>query len=319
MQQLTVGTYNLNNLFSRFSFKADYAQVKSPEATQDITTKKERVVTFGPDQYVFRTYQGHLVRGKSKAERQKVAARIRAMNVDVLAVQEVEDLDTLEYFVRSDLKGLYPHVVLVEGNDRRLIDVGLLSKREIGAVRSWRFAEHPSESGPIFSRDLLEVEILSDDRKDVLLTVFNTHLKSHFVPRGSKNPIQEKLASDARRLHQVETIREIIDARVADGRPFVVLGDMNDPPGAPSLRPLAAGNRLHNALANAKPTATLPNAPSTPWTHRFKEAHQPPVYEQLDQIWVPDGIQVVNAKVLRRRTLTRDGSDHDPAWITIRL
>jgi hypothetical protein len=33
---------------------------------------------------------------------------------------------------------MYPHVVLVEGNDPRLIDVGLLSKLPLGA--SWQTA-----------------------------------------------------------------------------------------------------------------------------------------------------------------------------------
>jgi hypothetical protein len=47
------------------------------------------------------------------------------MNLDVLAVQEVEDIDTLRQFVRDDLAALYPHVVLIEGNDPRLIEIGL--------------------------------------------------------------------------------------------------------------------------------------------------------------------------------------------------
>ncbi len=45
------------------------------------------------------------------------------MDLDVLAVQEVEGVDTLAQFARQDLEGLgYRHVVLVEGNDPRLID-----------------------------------------------------------------------------------------------------------------------------------------------------------------------------------------------------
>jgi len=42
---------------------------------------------------------------------------------------------------------------------------------------------HPADaSKPVFSRDLLEVEILDSHRRRKLLTVYNTHLKSHFVP-----------------------------------------------------------------------------------------------------------------------------------------
>lgn len=62
------------------------------------------------------------------------------MDLDVLAVQEVEDIDTLRQFGRDDLGGLYPHVVLIEGNDPRLIDIGLLSKLPVGGVTSWQHA-----------------------------------------------------------------------------------------------------------------------------------------------------------------------------------
>jgi hypothetical protein len=75
----------------------------------------------------------------------------------VLAVQEVEDVDTLRVFASGDLAGRYPNVVLLEGNDPRLIDVGLLTKDTfpVGAVISWRHIPDPENpSRPVFSRDL---------------------------------------------------------------------------------------------------------------------------------------------------------------------
>jgi len=47
------------------------------------------------------------VQGKPAAERAKLAARIAAMNVDVLAVQEVEDVDTLTQFAHGELADLW--------------------------------------------------------------------------------------------------------------------------------------------------------------------------------------------------------------------
>jgi hypothetical protein len=82
---------------------------------------------------------GKLVQPKPPAERKVIADRIKAINVDVLAVQEVEDIGVLRQFALEDLEGMYPYQVLVEGNDQRLIDVGLLSRYPIGAVTSWRF------------------------------------------------------------------------------------------------------------------------------------------------------------------------------------
>lgn len=177
--RIKVGTFNLNNLFSRFNFTAQAGDEVELEATTTFSFTD-------PQQFKLRTYRGRLIKGKPKASREKIAARIAAMDLDVIAVQEVEDVDTLNQFAREDLAGAgYHHIVLVEGNDPRLIDVGLLSRLPIGAVTSWRHAVAPdSPAEPVFSRDLLEVEILNSGRTKRLLTLYNNHLKSHFVPFG---------------------------------------------------------------------------------------------------------------------------------------
>src|SRR5437588_6309239 len=149
--QLTLATFNLNNLFSRFNFSAEVDDQAAIETT----------ITFSPSdptKFRFRTFHGKLVRGKSPEARALLAARIKEVDADVLAVQEVEDISTLQQFAATDLAGDgYDHIVLVEGNDPRLIDVGLLSRLPIGAVTSWRHAVHPaSRAESVFSRDMLE-------------------------------------------------------------------------------------------------------------------------------------------------------------------
>ena len=63
--------------------------------------------------------------------------------------------------------------------------MGLLSRLPLGGVTSWRHAVHPeAPQHPVFSRDLLEVEVLNERRTKRLFTLYNTHLKSHFVPFG---------------------------------------------------------------------------------------------------------------------------------------
>jgi Ca2+-binding RTX toxin-like protein len=126
---VSVGTFNLNNLFSRFNFEADVSTAKKS------TVETKTTFTFSdPSGFKMRTYKGRLVKEKPEAERKLIAARIKQMDLDVLAVQEVEDINTLRRFVREDLGGLYNHSVLIEGNDPRLIDVGVLSKRPIGGA-----------------------------------------------------------------------------------------------------------------------------------------------------------------------------------------
>ena len=160
-------------------------------------------------------YKGIALHRKDPKARQAIIDRIKAMNVDVLAVQEVEDIDTLRYFARHELGGnMYPYVILVEGNDRRLIDVGVLSKYPIGAVTTWQHAEHNSRPGErIFSRDLLQVDILQPTNRKRLFTLFTTHLKSHFVPFFENQEAGQKAANETRLL-QAETMARIIAARM---------------------------------------------------------------------------------------------------------
>ncbi|MGH2541587.1 MAG: endonuclease/exonuclease/phosphatase family protein, partial [Ardenticatenaceae bacterium] len=150
---VTVGTFNINNLFSRYNFEAELDVFEEGGLTLDA----EVTITLAePVSYVLRTYEGRIIKPKPEEERKMIADRIKAMNVDVLAVQEVEDIGVLREFVLYDLMGLYPYQVLVEGNDPRFIDIGLLSKYPIGAVTSWQFATHRAEpSRFVFSRDLL--------------------------------------------------------------------------------------------------------------------------------------------------------------------
>ena len=119
---------------------------------------------------------------KKPADVDKIAERINRMDIDVLALQEVEDLDTLFVFNRDKLDYRYKYKILVEGNDPRLIDVAVLSKFPIGGITSWKHAVHPDEPDiDVFGRDLLEVEILNPNRTKTLFKIFNNHLKSHYV------------------------------------------------------------------------------------------------------------------------------------------
>ena len=328
---ISIGTFNLNNLFSRFDFSGVAEDAAPPEDEEDAQAPIEERRTFNFDQpgtFVLRTYLGRLVKGKDPAKRKQIADRLKALDLDVVAVQEVEDIDTLKRFNTDDLGSLYPHVVLIEGNDPRMIDVGVLSKRPIGAVTSWQHVPDPQPDEAdelLFSRDLLQVEILKSGG-DRLLTLFVNHLKSQFVP-FNKDPVVEKAKNDKRRRRQAEGAVKIIARTMRPNSRFAVLGDMNDVPDAPTLQPLADSQELHlvNGLAAAKENRPAPQesppAPSTPWTHRFKESGKPASHELLDQIWLSPALEndLTGAFIDRRKHLTGDGSDHDPAWVTLDL
>lgn len=91
--QITIGAFNLNNLFSRFNFCSEIDAIQAGEAAVEST------VSYRFDDstaYAIRTYQGKLIKAKPDEARRRIAQRICAMNVDLLAVQAVEDIDTFE-------------------------------------------------------------------------------------------------------------------------------------------------------------------------------------------------------------------------------
>ncbi len=322
-----VGSFNLNNLFSRYNFTTEVAELADPNAAAPV----EIVTRLDPDDpgmVKFRTFKGRLVKAKPQADRTRLAERIAAMDADVLAVQEVEDITTLTTFAHTDLADLgYRHVVLVEGNDPRLIDVGVLSRLPIGGVTSWRRAVHdPADTDTVFSRDLLQVAILTADRSRRLLTVFNTHLKSQFCDfRDDPATCQDHNNSLRRR--QAETAARIIAAQTRPDSRYLLCGDMNDTPDSPFLAPIVtqATPGLVDGLAKAVPDrpapADTPPAPDRPWSSRFKQAGKPARYELLDQVWLAPSVadRLTGAGIGRRTRLTRDGSDHDPVWVDLDL
>ena len=320
-----VGTFNLNNLFSRFNFRAE-VDADPGEDPGGI------MLTFDPDQFSVRTFMGRLVQEKVADDTLEIARRIRdVIEADVLAVQEVEHIEILKTFNRDNLQNLYPHVALIEGNDQRLIDVGVLSKLPLGAIVSHQTATHPDEANRrVFSRDLLQIEVLGNNG-DKLFTIYNTHLKSHFVPFG-QDPIQGAIDANNRRRRQAETISRIISKMERPNSRFVLCGDMNDPPDSEFLAPmLTVDNQpLINSLANPAETRPAkaetagqgPGPQTLAWTNRFNPpGPEFPRYELFDQIWVSQQLadRFANPTIDRRTKHGGDGSDHDPAWIELDL
>ena len=157
---VSVGTFNLNNLFSRFNFEAQVDEVVDDDPDSGLTA----TYTFNdPERFQLRTYQGRLVHGKNPADQDTIAARITAMDLDVLCAQEVEDIDTLRFFAAQHLGGSYRYLVLVEGNDPRLIDLGLADVE--GANRTL-FADLRAQTDAGFARLQMVIDALPETNKE---------------------------------------------------------------------------------------------------------------------------------------------------------
>jgi endonuclease/exonuclease/phosphatase family metal-dependent hydrolase len=164
---------------------------------------------------------------------------IRDVSAEILAVVEAENRVALKDFVSQVLSAVgtetgpdpkYPHVMLVDGNDDRGIDVGLLTKPgfPIAGVRSHIDDLLPSGE-PIFSRDCPEYEVRTPS--GAAIVILPNHFKSKF---GGDDP-----ASQAKRRAQSERVAAIYARLRSEGvANVVVAGDLNDTPDSAPLAPL---------------------------------------------------------------------------------
>ena len=325
--KITVGTFNLNNLFSRYNFRANISKLKNPSVEGTV------IYTFDNDEgYKLRKFRGRLIKPKAYAETVKIADTIKAMNVDVLAVQEVEDIGILKYFNQHHLgTSRFEYVTLIEGNDARLIDVGVLSRYPVGGVTSWQHAwyvdENNNKEKKIFSRDLLQLDIYNQTRSKKLFTVFNTHLKSNFVPYNSPDPDSASDYNNLRRSKQAMTIGRIIESETRPNSNYVLMGDMNDTPDSEFLKGFNDNSELNlvSALTDLQEIGSMNYTKYPPadqfWTHRFNAGPGDYQYDLYDQIWVSPSLSdnLEGSWVARRKKVGGDGSDHDPVWIELNI
>ena len=169
---------------------------------------------------------------KSAESQAVLAAAIKGLGADLLAVQEVESREVLEQFNRTRLGGMYAHVVCIEGNDGRGIDVALLSKLPVVLAATYQHRRWPAAGGlphaTSFARDVLRVRVRAPDQTTIELLVL--HLKSK---SGGES-------SDPWRSREVEEVRAIVREITGEQPelPLAVLGDFNDLPAAPPLSAL---------------------------------------------------------------------------------
>ncbi|MFN3524492.1 MAG: endonuclease/exonuclease/phosphatase family protein [Paracoccus sp. (in: a-proteobacteria)] len=165
---------------------------------------------------------------------------INDLAADVLGVVEAESRPVLAAFNIKILPALegepFRHVMVIDGNDERGIDVGLMSRRgfPIGTMRS-HVDDRLANDQPVFSRDCPEFEVTTPG--GARLVVMVNHLKSKGYGGTS--------ASNARRKAQAERVAEIYKRLIAEGTEYIaVIGDLNDTPSSDPLRPLIEGTTL---------------------------------------------------------------------------
>ncbi len=182
---------------------------------------------------------------KPRSELEAMALQLRSINADVLALQEVENRGYLERFFRVFVPELgYEHIVLIEGNDRRGIDVAIASRLPVGEVTSHRHLIFPDGDGePMrFRRDLLRARIQPEKGKP--FDVYVVHLKS----KGGQDEGIDIRLGEARAIRSLfnDTLTHHEDAH------FVICGDFNDTIDSEPLQTITGSGemRLVNFLSD---------------------------------------------------------------------
>ena len=172
---------------------------------------------------------------------------IKDIDADILGVIEAENRISLSKFSAQMLQLVggtpYAHVMLIDGNDDRGIDVAVLTKAgfETGNVRP--HIDDTDGQGLIFSRDCPEYSITTPSGETIVVLV--SHLKSKGF--GSQ------ASSNAKRKRQAKRTAEIYARLVAEGHASVaVVGDFNDTPDSAALAPLLAQTDLQDVSTHPK-------------------------------------------------------------------
>jgi endonuclease/exonuclease/phosphatase family metal-dependent hydrolase len=166
---------------------------------------------------------------------------IRDVGADVLGVIEAESRTLLEMFSAAMLTKVggvpYETVMLLNGNDPRGIDVGLMCRPGYPIVSIRSHVYDRDGDGVVFSRDCCEYHLRTPSGETLVVLV--NHLKSKGYGSAS-DPI-----GNQRRQRQAVRIAEIYQGLLREGaRHVAIVGDLNDHPASDALAPLLVDTNL---------------------------------------------------------------------------
>jgi endonuclease/exonuclease/phosphatase family metal-dependent hydrolase len=262
----------------------------------------KRVKTFRVASYnVYNLFGKYSDRPAQPAQLNALGQMILSLDADVISFAEVQN----EFVIRSlfqqhvnpSLKEeqKYDAFVSIPANDRRGINVALVTRLSVRGVMTFHDREFGASDGPAvrFSRDLLGVEIQATP--DYRFLYFATHLKSKI---GGQ-------AAEERRGMEADEVVTILSEPTFGGTPFIeqdmiLAGDMNDDPDSRVIGILKADGRLDDELENVDPNFTYP-------THtRYKKT-------RLDYLFTSSSMaRRMSELAIHRDPPAAEASDHYP-------
>jgi len=324
--KVKITTFNCENLFGRYRF------LDKPPA-QRISGYEKLIQVF--EIIALEPGRTGKIKPKAIAQEQRINTGNAILEAapDILAVQEVENLPTLRMFNHLYVKDYFDRIVIVDGNDARGIDVGLLIRKGLNCdlleIRSHAdealgggFLPKSTRLDPnntknaVFSRDCLEADIRIGGK-------VITFLINHFKAQDGKS------SSTTKRINQSKRVITLAKKAKTDGKHPVVMGDLNiDIKQTDYDQSL---NDVYNSTLLADPFKTIPDH----WTHFYSSKK---TVSRLDYILVDKDLSnSVASTAIMRKGLTKkckqytgprlasmqnndlEASDHCPTSIALNL
>lgn len=325
--QIRIGTFNCENLYVYhrlrkldIRFELDKIRKMSPSAKETFE-KYAYDEKLGKIRYDDRGVPITSLQegwGITDTQRKNTARLIVENQPDIIALQEVESLDTLNRFYSNfmqkikvkDLREIdgdkqakiqwkMDYRILVDGNDNHRIDVALMSRFPIVAIRThiWDKFESNKRQIDMFPRDCLEVDVEIPKTGKIV-----TFLVNHFTSRREGAKTKEK------RERQANAVIDIVKKRFGDkiGKDnFVIMGDLNDSPKDAALK-----NTLYSSnLKLVNPLELV--SENERWTHFWYDdntglPNKSEPIAQLDHVLLSPSFKktsIVNVRIDRRGLL----------------
>lgn len=284
-------------------------------ATQQPRPDCVRIATYNTKN-LFSAHHPH--HPKKPRELRELARMVAKIDADIVGVQEVESQQALAE-LNERLPEPYAHCALIEGNSRRGIHIGFMSrfpcdltshrnatlKDETGQQLhefASEFAAAAGLSTPAqLQRDLLLAQFKIDNQT---IAVFNAHLKSRIQADWSG------IDSDVIRLAEAQAICEIVSSYEAQN-PLVatiLLGDFNHRHDHESLQPIMSLGYFDPVLSELVPD------------NIHLSTHWSKARDRIDYVLLSKGAAsryIPGSATVHREAGARKASDHYP--VSVRL
>lgn len=158
-----------------------------------------------------------LAKGPTNETATRLTAQvIQDVGADVIGVVEAEDRPSLVRFNEEMLEDQYKHIMLIDGNDERGIDVGIMTGKRFPIERIRSNVDRRDQIGEVFDRDCPQYEVTTTS--GAVLHILVNHFKSQSGGGGAKRKRQAAAV--------FEIAKELVDKR----QHVIVMGDLNEGP-----------------------------------------------------------------------------------------